>query len=215
MKQIKLDSSGSGRVLSLFPLADNFFSLPTIKLAKKLLGIYLVHSTSEGKTVGRIVETEAYLFRNDPACHSHRGMTKRNKVMFGPSGFSYVYLIYGMYYCFNVVTGKEGEGEAVLIRALEPISGIGIMQKRRNSKQFNNLCSGPGKLTSAMGLTIKHNSLDLRTSCLQLLTDNKMMRVKSDNIIRTPRIGISTGKELLYRFYLKNNQHVSGAKKYA
>ena len=131
------------------PLGKKFFNQPTIDLAKSLLGKYLVF----GNLKGIIVETEAYLGYNDPGCHASRGQTLRNAPMFGPAGNIYVYLIYGMYYCFNIVSGKIGEGEAVLIRALEPIEGIPLMQKRRKTTKLENLCSGPGKLTQAFGIT--------------------------------------------------------------
>src|SRR5215472_7349214 len=111
-------------------LPPEFYAQDTITVARKLLGCYLVHLEEERTTVGRIVETEAYL-ADDPASHSFKGKTKRSSVMFGPAGYAYVYFIYGMHVCLNVVTGEEGKGEAVLFRALEPIEGVAIMQDRR------------------------------------------------------------------------------------
>lgn len=183
-------------------LGKTFFSQPTVELAKALLGKYLVL----GDLKGIIVETEAYLCQNDPGCHASRGMTKRNAPMFGPSGFTYVYLIYGMYYCLNVVSGKAGDGEAVLIRALEPVQGIEQMQKRRKTKKTENLCSGPGKLTQAFGITKKHNNLSLLDGIISIHNS----RIKPE-ICTTRRIGLSSGKELELRFFIKGNRFVSKA----
>ncbi|MBI4412175.1 MAG: DNA-3-methyladenine glycosylase [Deltaproteobacteria bacterium] len=177
----------------------------TIDLASRLLGHYLVHETAEGTTVGRIVETEAYL-SDDPACHASRGMTKRNRVMFGPPGHAYVYFVYGMYYCFNVVTGPSGVGEAVLIRALEPVKGVDLMFERRpKADRPENLCNGPAKLVLAMGISKEHNGISL---CERPLWLEKNSFQKKE-IVTTTRIGITEGAHLPYRFYLKNNPFVS------
>lgn len=194
-------------------LRKSDFARPTAELAKDLLGCFLVHATQHARLVGRIVETEAYLYRNDPACHAHRGMTKRNKPMFGPAGRSYVYLIYGMYYCFNVTSGNIGEGEAVLIRALEPIAGIDTMSRRRGVKDVRSLCSGPGKLTQAMGISLEHNDRCLRTDCLSIHTRDSFKNLispqKSLRVLATTRIGIGRGIDLPLRFLIKDNPFVS------
>lgn len=199
-------------------LPKSFYSSPTIKVAKELLGTFLVHQTAAGTTIGRIVETEAYLFRNDPACHAHRGKTKRNEVMFGSAGRSYVYFIYGMYHCFNVVTGKVGEGEAVLIRALEPIEGIDLMSKRRKNHNHIQLCNGPGKLVIAMGISREQNGLSLCRSPLKLFSRDSFLKYRENNsrrsIIATSRVGISTGTELPLRFYIAGNIFVSTYRKH-
>jgi DNA-3-methyladenine glycosylase len=182
------------------PLGKKFFNQPTIDLAKALLGKYLVY----GDLKGVIVETEAYLFRDDPGCHASRGLTRRNEPMFGPAGRAYVYLIYGMYHCLNIVSGKKGEGEAVLIRALEPVQGTELMQKRRKTKKIENLCNGPGKLTQAFGITCKHNKLSLTESDLRVYGS----RIKPE-ICSSTRIGLSAGKELELRFFIKGNKFVS------
>ncbi|MDR0503215.1 MAG: DNA-3-methyladenine glycosylase [Treponema sp.] len=177
-----------------------FFRQPTVELAKSLLGKYLTF----GKLKGIIVETEAYLYHDDPGCHAGCGLTERNAPMFGPAGRTYVYLIYGMYHCLNIVSGKEGEGEAVLIRALEPVQGIELMQKRRKTKKIENLCNGPGKLTQAFGITRRHNNLSLIDGPVHILNN----RAKPE-IVSAARIGLSAGKELELRFYIKGNKFVS------
>lgn len=180
-------------------------SSPTIQIASQLLGNYLVHQTLDGLTMGKIVETEAYL-SNDPACHASRGMTKRNQVMFGPPGHAYIYFVYGMYYCFNVVTAKKGVGEAVLIRALEPAQGIDLMFKRRpKAKNLKDLCSGPAKLVLAMGILKEQNGISLMEG--PLILERAPLRKKE--ITTTTRIGIVNGAKLPYRFYLKGNRFVS------
>ncbi|MCL1959749.1 MAG: DNA-3-methyladenine glycosylase [Spirochaetes bacterium] len=185
------------------PLGKKFFNQPTVDLARALLGKILVF----GDLQGIIVETEAYLYKDDPGCHASRGQTSRNAPMFGPAGHTYVYLIYGMYHCLNIVSGKKGEGEAVLIRALEPVQGIPLMQKRRKTKKIENLCNGPGKLTQALGITRKHNNLSLLEGDLRVLNS----RVKP-KICTSGRVGLSAGKELELRFFIKENRFVSGKK---
>jgi len=179
---------------------QKFFNQPTPDLAKALLGKYLVFGNLQGK----IVETEAYLYRDDPGCHASKGPTPRNAPMFGPAGRTYVYLIYGMYYCLNIVSGKTGEGEAVLIRALEPVQGIDLMKKRRKTDKIENLCSGPGKLTQAFGITKDHNNLCLLTGKLQIHNSREKPEIKSST-----RIGLSIGKELELRFFIAGNRFVS------
>ena len=175
-----------------------FFNRRTEDIAQDLLGRYLVHITPEGRTVGRIIETEAYL-ANDPACHASRGMTPRTRPMFGPPGHAYIYFIYGMYYCFNVVTAPEGVGEAVLIRAIEPIEGLDLMRQRRPKATDKNLCNGPGKLVLAMGIQPEQNESYLLKGNLRLETGEK---IHSHKIKCTPRIGISQATDLLLRYII-------------
>lgn len=196
-------------------IPKRFLNQETIEVAKGLLGTFLVHHSHQGMTVGRIVETEAYLGTGDPACHAARGKTPRNAVMFGPAGYNYVYFIYGMYYCYNIVTGKPGVGEAVLIRALEPIDGIPLMKKRRKTDDLKNLCSGPGKLVLAMGIDKQHNGLSVLEGPIQVI-QSKHSKLKSrgdyvedKDIISTSRIGIKAGSDLPLRFLIKNNSFVS------
>lgn len=187
-------------------------SFTTIELAKHLLGCELVHDSPAGTTSGIIVETEAYLF-DDPACHAFNKRTPRTEPMFGSPGTIYMYLIYGMYQCINVVSNVTGVGEAVLIRALEPVRGIQLMQERRrdnkaDSSTFSNknLCNGPGKLVISMGLTKEEfNNKTLMEDRLYLLPSTNL----DIEINTSPRIGINVGKELPYRFSINKNIFVS------
>jgi len=184
-------------------ISKKFFKKPTLEIAKKLLGKYLVNETSEGKVVGKIVETEAYL-EDDEASHSFNGKTKRNEAMFGEAGNAYVYFTYGMYHCFNVVTNKKGVGEAVLIRALEPVEGVELMKKRRKVEGISKLCSGPAKLVMALGISKEHNGIGLLNGDLRVKDGEKVCKV-----IRCERVGISKNKDRKYRFYIEGNEFVS------
>ena len=186
---------------------SNLFNKSTLDVAKNLLGAYLVRSTSKEKIIGKIVETEAYLF-DDAASHSYKGLSERNKAMFSHPGRAYVYLVYGMYECFNCTTNKKGVGEAVLIRALEPVFGIEKMKRNRRCDDIKNLCSGPGKLTSALGITRKDNFCDLTSAKSRLRIEIPSKKEKF-SIVKAKRIGITKGVSLLYRFYIKDNQFVS------
>ncbi len=188
-------------VSSVFP---DFLDKPASLSARDLLGCRLLHESEQGLTSGRIIETEAYE-ENDPASHSHSGRTARNQVMFGPSGRAYVYFTYGMHYCFNIVTGPSGHGEAVLIRALEPLEGIDLMRKRRERRELKNLCSGPAKLVQAMGIRADHNGQDLSTGNLRLLA------AENDDfeVVPTTRIGIKKSPDKKLRFYIRGNPYIS------
>ena len=188
-------------------ITKTFFKKNTVELAQDLLGVHLVHEDEAGRTVGKIVETEAYL-EDDPAAHAYNGKTESNRAMFGPPGHSYVYFIYGMYHCFNCTSSEEGVGEAVLIRALEPISGIEFMKQRREVEDEKNLCSGPGKLTMAMDITKDQYGLDLTSEESKLRLERPETEAVFD-IKQTERIGISKATELPYRFYIQENPHVS------
>ncbi len=196
--------------MRLKPLPRSFYQIPTLQLSRRLLGKLLVHESPRGLTAGRIVETEAYL-ADDPACHAFRGITPRTKVLFGPPGFSYIYFIYGMYWCFNVVGAPAGKGEAILVRALEPILGIEQMRRRRqkNGKSLSDrqLCSGPGKLAIAMGLGPKLNGADLTRRPLFLAAGQEGL--EDDHIHTTHRVGITKAVEHPYRFYLKGSPFIS------
>ena len=192
-------------------LPQTFYEQDTITVAKRLLGCYLVHLEGEETTLGRIVETEAYLV-HDPAAHSFIGKTKRNSVLFVPVGHAYVYFIYGMHYCFNVVTGREGMGEAVLIRALEPLQGILVMRKRRRTQKLTLLCNGPARLTEALAITLSYNGISLFDGPLQMRSSESLPSsapLGDADIVQTTRIGIVKARELPLRFYLKGNSYIS------
>jgi len=179
----------------------------TLIVAKELLGKHLVRHILESEIVGRIVEVEAYGGNDDPGSHASRGMTPRNKLMFGEGGFAYVYFVYGIHYCFNVVTEKQDVPGAVLIRALEPIRGIETMKKNRGTSNVFNLTSGPGKLTKAMNINGKQNGLDLAKSrelFIRKPEEKKKFEVESAN-----RIGIKLGVDKPWRLYIRNNRFVS------
>lgn len=186
-------------------LSRDFYHRDTVLVARELLGHVLWHCTHQGITAGSIVETEAYL-QGDPACHANGGMTRRNRPMFGPPGYGYVYMIYGLHHCFNIVTNQEGIGEAVLIRALEPLEGIPLMQIRRAKENKKDLCRGPARLTQAMGIGMAHNGLDLIGG---QLTVKEGERVLEKEIVVAKRIGIRRGVELPLRFYIQGNPYVS------
>ena len=188
-------------------LPRSFYSRPTISVARKLLGQLLVHETPDGRAAGIIVETEAYL-RDDPAAHSFRGCTPRTATMFGPPGHVYVYFIYGMHHCMNVVTAPVGTGEAVLLRALQPVEGLDLMRARRGSVADRDLCNGPGKLVQALGLSRAHDGADLLRGPLGIFAARD---AASRRIVCTPRVGITKAADRPLRFYLRENPFVSRA----
>ena len=185
-----------------------FFARATEQVARELLGMYLVHETPGGVTAGRIVEVEAYLGRNDAASHSYRGETARNRSMFGPPGHAYVYFIYGVHHCFNVVTGPKGSGEAVLVRALEPALGLETMCARRGRER--DLCRGPGNLTVAMGIGRELDGQDLVRGPLGIWRGANSAGRTSMRV--GPRIGITKARELPLRFLSEDAARRPGAR---
>ncbi len=184
-------------------LKRSFYVRPTVEVARDLLGKVLVH----GPTAGRIVETEAYLGLADLAAHASRGITPRTRVLFGPPGHAYVYFIYGRYECLNLVAEPEGEPGCVLIRAIEPLAGIEIMRKRRPAaRSLEDLASGPGKLTLAMGLTRWHNGRDVTRGDL---TVRELSGGNPVEIETTPRIGIRHCADWPLRFVVKGSRFAS------
>ncbi|MBL7479914.1 DNA-3-methyladenine glycosylase [Legionella bononiensis] len=178
-------------------LPKEFYQRDTVQVAKDLLGKVLVHHDEGVIRIGKIVEVEAYVGQQDLASHSSKGITKRTEVMYGPAGFAYIYLIYGMYYCTNVVTEKEGVGSAVLIRALEPVQNtIGRTQ-------------GPGLLSRAMNIDKSLNRHDLTGDTFYLADTNDQTNF---TIMEKPRIGVHYAKDWtdkLLRFYIKDNAFIS------
>jgi DNA-3-methyladenine glycosylase len=180
------------------------------RIARDLLGKALYTRIDGKTTAGLIVETEAYSWK-ERGCHAFDNrMTARNAVMFGEGGHAYVYLCYGMYNLFNVVTNREGKADAVLIRALEPVEGLPLMQKRTGATKPNRITSGPGKLTRAMGIDRKHNGLALTSK--QVWLEEAGVRVGRSLIQASPRIGIDYAGEdarLPWRYTIKDNLWVS------
>ncbi|MCX7877635.1 MAG: DNA-3-methyladenine glycosylase [Ignavibacteria bacterium] len=187
-------------------LPDDFYKRNCLEVAFELLGKILVRIKNGTLYSGIIVETEAYEAGNDEASHSFIGKTERNKMMFEEGGKAYVYFIYGNHYCFNVVTGRAGEGSAVLIRAVEPVCGIDQMMRNRKTTNILNLTNGPGKLTEAMEINMKLNGKKLSGNEI-FISDNPLGSVL--NISVSSRIGISRATEKLNRFYLKFNPFIS------
>jgi len=188
-------------------LPRDFYVRPATILAPALLGKILIHESAEGIAAGRIVEAEAYLAEDDPGCHAYRGKTKRNATMFGPPGHAYVYFTYGNHWLINVVAQPAGIAEAVLIRALEPIAGIELMRRRRGRRKISELCSGPGKLTQALGISGAHNGADLTEGPLRISQDG----FEVGDVICTTRIGLGAGRgeELPLRFVIAGSPFVS------
>jgi DNA-3-methyladenine glycosylase len=185
-------------------LPRTFFADHTVRVARALLGCYLVHETSEGRVVGRLAEVEAYCGPRDPASHAYR-RTLRSEVMWGPPGTAYVYLSHGTHACINVVTEPLGRPGAVLLRALEPVDGLALMERRRGTDSPRMLASGPGRLTQAMGITLGHNRVDLVTGPLYLARQDRPPRA----IAATPRIGISVATDRRWRFVLRGSAFLS------
>lgn len=174
-------------------------------IAPRLLGCRLVHEVDGQLLSGSITETEAY-DQTDAASHSYRGQTARTAVMFGPSGFLYVYFTYGMHYCCNVVVGPPGYGAAVLIRGLEPVEGLEYMRQSRSGRVGPELSNGPAKLCQALAIGRRHNGTDLHAGNLRL---ELQPALPAEQIVQTTRIGISHAKDVPWRFYIKDNPYVS------
>jgi len=198
-------------------LERNFYNKNAIELAKSLLGKYLVYETNTDKLVGKIVETEAYMGSTDKAAHTYNGKrTKRTETMYGEEGHAYIYLIYGMYNCFNVVAAEKEIAQAVLVRALEPIEGQENMALNRFKKttnelkksQYIGLTNGPGKLCQAFGITRELDGEDLTGERLYICSGEK----EDFKIVETKRVGIDyaeEAKDFLWRYYIKENSFVS------
>ena len=195
-------------------LSRDFYERPTLDVARDLIGKVLVHDTPAGLASGVIVEAEAYIGESDPACHAAPGPTRRNAPLYGPPGVAYVYLNYGIHYLVNAVTESDGWPAAVLIRALEPLDGEGLMRRRRarltgrSATSFDSmeLCRGPGNLTRALGISLRQNQLDLTGSRLRIESGSQQPRA----VAWSRRIGISVGVESEWRVYAADSAAVSG-----
>ncbi|MCT4544847.1 MAG: DNA-3-methyladenine glycosylase [Vallitalea sp.] len=191
-------------------LCRDFYERDTLEVAKDLLGKYIVYDNMEEQIIVKITEVEAYKGVDDKACHTYGGRrTPRTEVMWGQAGHAYIYIIYGMYYCFNIVTEKEGNPCAVLIRGVEPIENISKMTYNRynrtyselNRYQIKNFTNGPGKLCKAIGLDLRHNGLDLLSDKLYVCDNNEIVNIKE-----AKRINIDYAEEAadyLWRFYIE------------
>ena len=182
-----------------------FYERPTVDVARDLLGQVLVSVTSEGRSAGRIAETEAYLGAEDPASHAARLRSGRVEAMWGDPGIAYVYRSYGIHAMLNVVTEPLGKTGAVLIRALEPVTGVDLMRARRGLDDERLLCSGPGKLCQALGITLELHGTDLVTSDGLWIAPGEPPR----DVSTSGRIGISRGQAHPWRFWVTGNPHDS------
>lgn len=187
-------------------LSREFYLRDGLTVARELIGKKIVTNLPEGVTSGIIVETEAYMGAIDAAAHTYRGKTERTKIFYGAGGFVYVYLIYGMYICTNVVANVENVPEAVLIRALEPVDGVELMKRRRGKNNLRGLCSGPGKLSQALGVTKNFYGADLCGDKIFIEDGEKLP------VLTTPRINVDyagAAADYLWRFVAANSKFLS------
>lgn len=197
-----MSPAASGRVLGAA-----FYARSTEAVARDLLGCLLEHRTPTGMTRGRIVEVEAYLGPDDPACHSARGWSERTRHLHGPPGRAYVYRIYGLHWCVNAVTREVGHGAAVLLRAVEPIDGLDVMRARRGAVPDRQLARGPGNLCQAFGITGAEDGISLSRGPLRILRGDP---VSDADVLWTPRIGITQAAEWPLRVLVRESPWVSG-----
>ena len=194
-------------------LPRSFYLQPTLKVARGLLGLFLVRKVGTRRLIGKIVEVEAYLGSKDPASHAYRGRTTRNDVMFWKGGHLYVYFTYGMHFCANIVTSDEGVAHAVLLRAVEPVEGIDIMRSNRKRPKDSDpvlLCSGPARLCQAFGIGRKENGTDLCGDAIWIAEGAQA--TQRPKIVRSTRVGITVAKHHKWRFFIKGNSYVSPGK---
>ena len=183
-------------------LGADFYRRSVHDVARELIGCVVRH----GETAGRIVETESY-HMEEPACHAYAGVTERTRTLYGPPGHAYVYFSYGVHSLLNAVAEKEGVGAAVLIRALEPVDGLDAMRERRGVERDEELCSGPGKLTQALGIGLSLNGTSLVDGPIEVLTREPGSR--EPRVVVGERIGITKAAELPWRFCDADSRHVS------
>ena len=192
-------------------LARSFFDRPALAVARELLGKVLVRESADGMVAGRIVETEAYIGLEDRASHASRGRTKRNAVMFGPPGHAYVYLIYGMHWCLNLVTERAGVPAAVLLRAVEPLEGLALIRSRRpKARRQRDLTSGPARLCQAFAVDGSLNGADVCSPEAALFVEDRALAVGT--VVAAPRVGVDYAGEWAhrpFRFYEEESAWVS------
>ena len=187
-----------------------FYDRPTELVARELLGAILEHHSADGVTSGRIVETEAYLGPDDPACHAVAGRTARTWHLHGPPGIAYVYFIYGVHWCFNAVTREEGHGSAVLVRAIEPIEGMPLMRIRRaGARREVDLTNGPGKLCQALGIDGALDGARLDRGPLRIRSGES---IPDTDVGVSARIGITRAAEWPLRWFVRGNAYVSAGR---
>ncbi|MGD8966157.1 MAG: DNA-3-methyladenine glycosylase [Anaerolineae bacterium] len=192
-------------------LSRDFFARDTLVVARALLGQRLVRVLGGKRLSGRIVEVEAYIGEEDEASHARPGRTRRNAPMYGPPGHAYVYLIYGMYHCFNVVTEREGFPAAILVRGLEPLEGLEVMRGRRGGRPDDQLTSGPGRLCEALFIDRQFDGVDLCAPTAPLFLEEGET-VSDDGVATGPRINVRGNESALnapWRFCVQGNRHVS------
>jgi DNA-3-methyladenine glycosylase len=197
--------------MKLSKLHREFYNRPTLQVAIELLGKILIYENDGQKLGGRLVEVEAYISENDPACHACRGKTPRNEIMYGDPGYLYVYFTYGNHHMLNIVTEKQGFPAAVLLRGMEPLYGINQMIKNRSAEKLTEIASGPGKMAQALGITTEQKGLDVTGSRFYIADDKSA----TGQIWQSPRIGLTDGKDKLWRFYFADSPHVSKMPVYA
>ena len=189
------------------PFASAFYDRRTELVARELLGAVLECRTAAGVASGRIVETEAYLGPHDPACHAVVGLTERTRHLHGPPGIAYVYLIYGVYWCFNAVTEPAGVGAAVLVRAVEPLEGLDLMRSRRPAaRRDRDLTNGPGKLCTALGIDGALSGRPLDAPPLRIVSGPP---VADASVVVSPRIGITRAADWPLRYFVRESEYVS------
>ena len=197
-------------------LGRAFYERPTLRVVSELLGKVLVHRSPDGLTAGAVVEAEAYIGEDDPACHASAGLTHRTAPLFGPPGHAYVYLNYGIHFLFNVVTEADGHPAAVLVRALEPLEGLPLMRSRRARDRRSGvvpdheLCKGPGALARAMGIDRRYNRIDLCEAGLKPCLYLEDRGIPPREIAWTARVGITAGADRPWRCHIVGHPSVSG-----
>jgi DNA-3-methyladenine glycosylase len=194
------------------PLTREFYDREPTLVARELLGKLLIRRTRAGECVGRVVEVEAYLAVGDSSCHSYRGRNRKNATMFGPPGFLYVYPIHSRH-CMNTVTQAEGVASAVLIRALEPVEGIALMQRRRGTEKLRELLTGPARLCEALDVDRRLDGWDLTRGTQIWIAESPGLVAGRPEIAVSRRIGVTSAEDFELRFFYAGNPYVSGPRR--